>query len=85
MIRVVSALLFIGLSLAGLATIHALSGGAAPQIDPRLFDLSALLAIAALLAIYFASDGLRLYFVLRTLGERVSLKDLLDSSFKCNG
>ncbi len=76
LIRLASAVLFVGLTLAGLATIQVFSGGAVPEIDLRLFDFKALLAIFSLLVFYFASDGLRLYFILRTVGERVSLRDI---------
>ena len=81
LIRLASAVLFAGLTFAGLATIQVFSGGATPEIDPRLFNFSALLAIFSLLVVYFASDGLRLYFVLRTLGERVPLRDIIPLVF----
>lgn len=76
LIRLASAVLFVGLTLVGLATTQVFSGGAVPEIDLRLFDFKALLAIFSLLVFYFASDGLRLYFILRTVGERVSLRDI---------
>lgn len=81
LIRLASAALFVGLTLAGLAAIQVFSGTVAPEIDPRLFDFTALLAIFSLLVVYFASDGLRLYFILRTVGERVSLRDIIPLVF----
>ncbi|MBC58967.1 MAG: TIGR00374 family protein [Confluentimicrobium sp.] len=73
-----SALLFCVLTVIGLFSVSALFDTEAPiiRIDPRLLSSSAVAQIALLLVAYYACDGLRLYFVLRALGERVPLKDI---------
>ncbi|MEX1197660.1 MAG: hypothetical protein WEB57_07355 [Pseudohongiellaceae bacterium] len=40
---------------------------------PRRLYPDTVLAIAALLLVYYASDGLRLYYTLRALGYRLPL------------
>ncbi|WP_108125331.1 lysylphosphatidylglycerol synthase transmembrane domain-containing protein [Saccharospirillum mangrovi] len=66
-------LLFVGLSLAGVYTVYHQLAGQALQWDRRLLSPAALLGYALLLLVYFCADGLRLWFTLRALGERVPM------------
>lgn len=77
----ISAALFAGLTVAGFAMIAMLFGGTLPRFDARLVAPRAVALILIFLAVYFASDGLRLYFVLRTIGVRVPLRELLPLIF----
>lgn len=76
-----SVLLFLGLSAAGFATLSAVFDRPPPRFDARLVQPTALASILLFLVIYFASDGLRLYFVLRTLGERVKIREIVPLVF----
>jgi uncharacterized protein (TIRG00374 family) len=67
------ALLFIGLSLAGLYAVYAQVAGHELDWDARLLSPTLLAASAALLLVYFAADGLRLWFTLRALGHSIPL------------
>lgn len=64
-------LLFVALTGAGLYAVYDQFAGRSVSFDSRLIAPRTLAAIAALLLVYFASDGLRLYFTLRALGHRV--------------
>lgn len=64
---------FIALSAAGLFAIYNDLAGRSLTFDPRLLSPPVLLGVALLLAVYFVSDGLRLYYTLKTLGYRVPL------------
>jgi hypothetical protein len=68
--------LFVILSAAVPYAIHRELGAEAPSLDNRWLTGPFLSACLALLALYFASDGLRLYYTLRSLGYRVPLRDL---------
>ena len=68
------ATLFAGLSLAGVAVVYFGVAERSISWDARLLDADLLSGCAALLAIYFTADGLRLYFTLRALGSRVPLR-----------
>lgn len=76
-----SALLFVGLTLGGLLLVSTFFGGSLPRFDPRLFTGGALAAMAGFLLVYFAADGLRLWFVLRSLGARVRLVQIVPLVF----
>jgi hypothetical protein len=67
------ALLFIDLSLAGIYAVYAQVAGRALQWDARLLSPSLLFASLGLLLVYFAADGLRLWFTLRALGHSIPL------------
>ena len=75
------ALLFLGLSAAGFASLSAVFGGPPPRFDVRLVQPEALAYILLFLLVYFASDGLRLYFVLRTIGSRVKIHEIFPLVF----
>lgn len=76
-----STMLFLGLSAAGFAALSAMFDGASPRFDVRLVQPEALALILLFLLVYFASDGLRLYFVLRTIGERVRIREIVPLVF----
>ncbi|PYE30862.1 hypothetical protein DFP83_11360 [Idiomarina fontislapidosi] len=63
--------LFVLLTALGFYSIQQFFQGAELRFDNRLLNPSILLSVLALLIVYFASDGLRLYFTLRALGYRV--------------
>ncbi|HSH85244.1 MAG TPA: lysylphosphatidylglycerol synthase transmembrane domain-containing protein [Guyparkeria sp.] len=67
------ALLFIGLSAAGIYTVYTQVAGHAITWDSRLLAPSLILACLGLLLVYFAADGLRLWFTLRALGQALPL------------
>ncbi|WP_372590846.1 YbhN family protein [Guyparkeria sp.] len=67
------ALLFIGLSLLGIWAVYSQVAGREIEWDPRLLSPQLILASLALLMVYFAADGLRLWFTLRALGHSVPL------------
>lgn len=58
-----------------------LFGGALPRFEPRLVAPQAIGLIFAFLTVYFLSDGLRLYFVLRTIGVTVKMRELFPLIF----
>lgn len=66
-------LLFIALSLAGVYAVYRQVADQPLSWDDRLLAPKAIAAYLVLLVIYFAADGLRLWFTLRALGERVPL------------
>ncbi|WP_207132191.1 flippase-like domain-containing protein [Halorhodospira neutriphila] len=68
------AALFLALSGAGTWAIYAEFAGRELALDARLLDGRLLAAVAALLLVYFAADGLRLYFTMRALGCPVPLR-----------
>lgn len=67
------AALFIGLSLSGLYVVYTRVAGRSLSWDARLLAPEVLAGAALLLLLYFAADGLRLWFTLRALGQRVPL------------
>ncbi len=66
-------LLFLILTAAGLYAVYDRFSGRSVSFDTRLLQPQTLLAISALLLVYFAADGLRLYYTLRALGHRLPL------------
>ncbi|MGO1749610.1 MAG: lysylphosphatidylglycerol synthase transmembrane domain-containing protein [Marinobacter sp.] len=69
---VLFSLLFIALTAAGLYAVYDQFAGRSISFDPQLIAPKTLVAIVALLLVYFISDGLRLHFTLRALGHRLS-------------
>jgi len=67
------ALLFIGLSAAGVYAVYSQVAGHAITWDSRLLSPELILASLGLLLVYFAADGLRLWFTLRALGQTIPL------------
>ncbi len=65
--------LFIALTAAGLYTVYANFADKSLSFDSRLLEPVTLLSVAALLVVYFCSDGLRLYFTLRALGHELNV------------
>lgn len=65
--------LFVALTIVGLAVVYAQFGQRSFQFDMRLLDPRTVLSIGALLLVYYTSDGLRLYYTLRALGYRLPL------------
>lgn len=65
-------LLFIVLTAAGLYTVYDQFAGRSISFDTQLIAPQTLAAVAALLLVYFISDGLRLHFTLRALGHHLS-------------
>jgi uncharacterized protein (TIRG00374 family) len=58
-----------------------ITDGTLPQLDRRLFEPGALALIAGALIVFYLSDGLRLYFVLRALDVTVRFRKLLPLVF----
>lgn len=75
------AALFVALTLAALWAVTTYLGQGAPALDPRLFAPQAIGLIALFLAAYFLADGLRLHFVLRSLGAEVTFRQILPLVF----
>lgn len=67
-------LLFVALTVAGLALVYDQFAERSLQFDTRLLHPETLLAIIGLLLMYYVSDGLRLHYTLRALGHRLPLK-----------
>ena len=72
-----SAILFVTFSGLGLWLAARVTGGGLPHLDRRLFEPSALALIAGFLVVYYLSDGLRLYHVLRALDVTVGFRKLM--------
>lgn len=66
-------LLFIGLSALGVYVVYSRLAGRELTWDERLWSAPVLLSCALLLVVYFIADGLRLWFTLRALKQRVPL------------
>ncbi|MDX5403223.1 MAG: flippase-like domain-containing protein [Rhodobacterales bacterium] len=77
----VSVVLFIAFSALGLWLAARVTGGSLPRPDPRLFQPASLALIAAFLAVFYLSDGLRLTYVLRALDVPVPLRKLFPLVF----
>lgn len=77
----VSAALFIGLTATGFVLVSSMFGGELPRFDARLIQPQAVALILGFLAVYFVSDGLRLYFVLRTIGAGVKIREIFPLVF----
>jgi uncharacterized protein (TIRG00374 family) len=76
-----SAALFVGLTATGFVLVSSMFGGEVPRFDARLIYPQAVALILGFLAVYFLSDGLRLYFVLRTIGARVKMREIFPLVF----
>jgi len=68
--------LFVGLSAGVPYAIYHELGGEWPTLDGRLWTPAFLTACLALLLVYFVSDGLRLWFVIRALGYRLPARQM---------
>lgn len=64
--------LFIALTVVGLYAVYDQFAERSISFDARLIAPKTLVAVVALLLVYFISDGLRLHFTLRALGHRLS-------------
>ncbi|NWO04125.1 MAG: flippase-like domain-containing protein [Alteromonadaceae bacterium] len=73
--------LFLLLTGAGLWAVYDRFAGRSFQFDTRLLSPGLLAAVVALLAVYFISDGLRLYYTLRALGHRLPLPSIFKLVF----
>ncbi len=80
-IWLMSAALFLGLTATGFAVVFTIFGSTPPRFDMRLLEPKAIILILAFLVIYFLSDGLRLYFVLRAVGAEVKLREIFPLVF----
>ncbi len=67
------ALMFIGLSAAGIWAVYSQVAGHEIVWDARLLGWQLILASLGLLLVYYAADGLRLWFTLRALGHSIPL------------
>ena len=76
-----SVILFVTFSALGLWLAARVTGGGVPRLDPRLFEPPALALIAGFLVVYYLSDGLRLYHVLRGLDVTVRFGELIPLVF----
>ena len=77
----ISAAVFVSLTVAGFAVVSAIFGGTLPRLDPRLVAPQGLALILGFLVVYFLSDGLRLYFVLRAIGAAVTVGEIFPLIF----
>ncbi|MGM0554670.1 MAG: lysylphosphatidylglycerol synthase transmembrane domain-containing protein [Pseudomonadota bacterium] len=68
--------LFASLTFLGVYAIYSQIAGHALAWDNRLLDPRFLFISLVLLLVYFAADGLRLWFVLRALGESIALSEM---------
>lgn len=66
--------LFVALTLAGFYTVFEHFSGRSLTFDTRLLAPEFLVSMAAVLVVYFAADGLRLYYTLVALGVRIPAK-----------
>lgn len=66
------ALLFVGLTAAGLWVVYRQLAQQTLAFDWRLLNSGTLIPVAVLLLVYFCSDALRLHFTLRALGYQVA-------------
>ena len=69
-------LLFIGLTAAGLYAVYSQFAGKSFSFDFRLIQPGTVVALVALLTLYFVSDGLRLHYTLKALGHSLSFQRL---------
>lgn len=74
-------LLFLLLSGLGIYVVYAQVAGHEVAWDSRLLSPELLASSVLLLVVYFAADGLRLWFTLRALGESVSFASMLQLIF----
>ncbi len=70
-------LLFIVLTALGLYAVYTQTSGHALEWDPRLLSPRLILPCLGLLLLYWAADGLRLWFTLKALGHTVPLTAML--------
>lgn len=70
-------LLFLALSALGTWVVYDQVAGESVTFDGALLSPTILAACAALLLLYFAADGLRLFFTLRALGVRLRFRWIL--------
>ncbi len=68
--------LFALLTFLGFYAVYDQFAGKTLVFDTKLLAWSTVLSIAGLFVVYILSDGLRLYFTLRALGQRVPLKQI---------
>ncbi len=68
------AVFFLLISGLGLLSVYHLFAGQQLSFDARLLMPLPLLAMTALVLLYFCADGLRLYYTLRALGYRVPIR-----------
>ena len=73
--------LFLLLSGAGIGVIYTQFADRSISFDWRLLSWQLLVPALALLAVYYASDGLRLYFTLKALGHRLGLRQVFSLVF----
>lgn len=66
-------LLFIGLSALGIYVVYSRVAGRSFEWDDRLWSAPVVLGSLMLLLLYYISDGLRLWFTLRTLDQKIEL------------
>jgi len=74
-------LLFLGLSFLSIYFVYKKIGGNSFAFDKQLISFDFLTYIVILLFLYFLFDGLRLYFVLRSINEKVPFKDIFKLVF----
>lgn len=67
-----SGAVFLVLTLLGLVAVHDQFAEHTLAFDARLVSPAMVGSLAALMVVYLAADGLRLYFVLRALGETIA-------------
>lgn len=70
---IVFSLLFAALTAVGLTVVYEQLAQRSFRFDMRLLHPETVLAVCALLLVYYASDGLRLHYTLRALGYRLPL------------
>lgn len=73
---ILSSLVFVALSVGVPFLICQKIGAQSGTLNPALFSKALLASILGLLFLYFLTDALRLYYVLRVLGHRLKILDL---------
>jgi len=73
--------LFLGVSFLSIYFIYKKIGGNSFTFDKQLLSFDFLTYMLILLILYFLNDGLRLYFVLRSINEKVSFRDIFKLVF----
>lgn len=72
---------FIGLSSAGLYAVYTQLADPSVEFEGDILSMPAAIMGLAILPVYFAADGLRLWFTLRALGHQVGLVDMARLAF----
>lgn len=68
--------IFAGMTALGIYIVYQQLAGQSLSFDMRLLSWKPLLMLVVLSVLYYVSDGLRLYYTIRALGEQISFQQL---------